>query len=1394
MSVIFFEGFNRTVDPNFWTLTSSSNTSRLPVLYGAGRTGNSSYRVRTADNLVSATQSTMTAKFSPASSTKVYLGYAIDYLATQQYAYGGGAVSGAKTKHLTVYDAIDAELFHVGVRVSSGALVLSLYSSGYAGGATPIDSFIINSTTNTPATSVTLDSNGGRMEGNWNYLEFEIDLFSNTVAARRNGQALYTQNTGVLTVLMPESMPSIGAFRFHGHPSGEYGIDDMYVATSAGNTANTWLGPDTRVYSPAFTAVSTPAEWSNGSSATPINSDDNDSGFISTNVINKVNVFDTSVSPSPSDAVVGCVKLLSVARKVTLDAAYCHVYKHTDDVIYTLSPNFDLTSTAYKRSSAFAVENPATSSPWTLAELDNGKFGVKSVAYVLNAALIPTFDATTATADGFFVQITNYDAAYTWAGTATASGSVVISSIGLVTVTGVAANTSSTATITTTGADAASAGSATVTKTSLNTALTPTFGTITSTATGFTVSITNYDAAYTWAGTSSESGGSVAFTDTGSGTGLATITGVTAGTSSTATITTTKAGYATGSATTSAVTSLNTALTPTFGSTTATAGGFTVQISNYNYNVNYTWAGTATASGTVSVNGTGLVTVTGVAADTSSTATITVTRTGYVTGTATVTKTSLAAALTPTFGSTTETADGFTVPITNYNATYTWAGTATAAGSVAISAGGLATITGVAANTSSTATITTTKANTVGGSATVTATSSLAAALTPTFGTPSPTATGFTVSITNYNSAYTWAGTATASGSVAINGSGLVTVTGVAANTSSTATITTTKSNTVGGSATVTATASLAAALTPTFASATATADGFTAQITNYNALYTWAGTATASGSVVVSGTGLVTVTGVAAATSSTATITTTKSNTVGGSAPTTATSLLAALTPAFGSTTSTSTGFTVQIANYNSSYTWAGTATASGTVAINGTGLVTVTGVAAATSSTATITTTLAGYAGGSATVTATSLLAALTPTFGTPTPTSTGFTAQINNYNIDSNNTLYTWAGTATASGSVSVSGAGLVTVTGVAASTSSTATITTTRAGYTGGSATVTATSTAASISITPNLASPQARSGSMMMSQVTVIFTAANIPSGYSTSWSITGSYPPSISSSSDTTTSPSNGTFTATKSITFMANGGPFDVTCTATNMMGGGSLSASYTGYTIADFSPTFGTPTPTSTGFTAQITNYDAAYTWGSSVTSGSVAISGTGLVTVTGVAANTSSTATITTTRTGYVSGTATVTATSLAPTAPVTFANVYPSNANYSVVNTTATTVTATLTGTTDGRLWLLINVTGTLSYSVTASSEYGYDGGRLYRSASAPAVHISSGIDYTADYAALTNLSGNVSAGVSGQLNSYGTTAVTAGQWLVLRYSKDAADSDYSDNVTATLSIS
>ena len=65
--------------------------------------------------------------------------------------------------------------------------------------------------------------------------------------------------------------------------------------------------------------------------------------------------------------------------------------------------------------------------------------------------LIPEFSAPTSTANGFTAWILNYDASYVWNCAATL-GSVVINSVRQVVVTGLAAETSSTATITTTKA------------------------------------------------------------------------------------------------------------------------------------------------------------------------------------------------------------------------------------------------------------------------------------------------------------------------------------------------------------------------------------------------------------------------------------------------------------------------------------------------------------------------------------------------------------------------------------------------------------------------------------------------------------------------------------------------------------------------------------------------------------------------------------------------------------------------------------------------------------------------------------------------------------------------------------------------------------------------------
>ena len=500
-------------------------------------------------------------------------------------------------------------------------------------------------------------------------------------------------------------------------------------------------------------------------------------------------------------------------------------------------------------------------------------------------ALNPTFGTPISTANGFTVQITNYDPAFAFSGTATANGTVAINGTGLVTVTGVALfGISSTATITTTRFGY-NPGSGTVTGSSTPAlpALNPTFGPPTSTTNGFTVQITNYDPAFTYGGTATASG-RVSINNTG----IVTVIGVAPGTASTAFITVTRFGYNPGFGSITATSINGAAPNPTFGAANSTANGFTVQITNYD-GINYFY-GSSVSNGSVSINSGGLITVTSIAPRTSSTVNITTSRNGYNSGFGTFTGTSgNGVDLIPTFGTPSSTTNGFNVQITNYDSAFNFFGTATANGSVSISGTGLVVVTGVAPGTASTATITTTRTNYNSGTGTIAATSINGAALNSTFGTPSSTANGFTVQIANYNSAsYTYS-SFVFTGSATINGSGLVTVTGIAPSTSSTVFITTNRVGYNSGTGSIAATSSIGTALNPTFGTPSSTTNGFNVQITNFDAAFTYAGTATANGSVSINSTGLVAVTGVAIGTSSTATITTTRSGYNSGSSTVTA-------------------------------------------------------------------------------------------------------------------------------------------------------------------------------------------------------------------------------------------------------------------------------------------------------------------------------------------------------------------------------------------------------------------------------------------------------------------------------------------------------------------------
>jgi hypothetical protein len=246
-------------------------------------------------------------------------------------------------------------------------------------------------------------------------------------------------------------------------------------------------------------------------------------------------------------------------------------------------------------------------------------------------------------------------------------------------------------------------------------ALNPIFSTPISQAAGFTAQVANYISAYTWSVTSSAGTASI------NTAGLITVSGLSAGQAATVTVRTARTGYNSGASTVSgqATPAPNQpALTPTFGVSTKTNGGFYASITNYSSS--YQWSASTTA-GTVSINSSGQVTVTGLTQGQAATVTVRNTRTGYDPGSGNFSSSAIVTSLTPTFGALSSAINGFWIVITNYDPTFTWSITSSQ-GSASVFSNGNLGVSNIGRNTSVRVTVTATK-NGISASASTTGSS-----------------------------------------------------------------------------------------------------------------------------------------------------------------------------------------------------------------------------------------------------------------------------------------------------------------------------------------------------------------------------------------------------------------------------------------------------------------------------------------------------------------------------------------------------------------------------------------------------------------------------------------------------------------------------------------------
>jgi predicted RNA-binding protein with TRAM domain len=395
----------------------------------------------------------------------------------------------------------------------------------------------------------------------------------------------------------------------------------------------------------------------------------------------------------------------------------------------------------------------------------------------LNAGTTVTFSPAVSTAAGFTFDIAGYSSSVAYDLQAS-SGSASADSGGHVTVTGLAAGTSSTITVTASRIGYTTM-SASIPGSALDAGTVPIASTPVRTDDGYTFAITNYSGsvAYDVASTN----GASAVLD---GSGHVTVTGLADGTSSTTTVTATRAGYTTTSASASG-TALSAGTVPIASTPVRTADGYTFDIENHSTSVTYA---VGTTSGSVSVDPSGHVAVTALEAGTSSTTTVTASRAGYSTTTASTSASALEAGTTPLFWPPVQTDDGYTFELTNYSPSVAYTFASTNGASAVIDVFGQVTVTGLAPGAASTTTMTATRTGYTTTSVSVPG-SALNTGATPTFSLPARVADGYTFDITNYSPSVTYDLVA-GRGSATAGPTGHVTVAGLASGTSSTTTVT----------------------------------------------------------------------------------------------------------------------------------------------------------------------------------------------------------------------------------------------------------------------------------------------------------------------------------------------------------------------------------------------------------------------------------------------------------------------------------------------------------------------------------------------------------------------------------------------------------------------------
>jgi hypothetical protein len=249
----------------------------------------------------------------------------------------------------------------------------------------------------------------------------------------------------------------------------------------------------------------------------------------------------------------------------------------------------------------------------------------------IGAGLTPELDNYRSTANGFTVEITNFDSNFDWS-FETESGSAWMPNDGVIEVDDLNVGQGTFLLVHATR-DGYESTTTSFYGQALSAGLVASFGNIQQIAGGFATQITNFNSSFTWVVSSTVGNATI------SDSGLLTVSGLNPGDTADVTISTSSDGYLDATTTYRGVAD-NTALTPSFAQVTRTEHGFSTRV--LNFDLTFAWQ-TQVSAGHVSLDESGNIVVTGLNAGQSATLTVTNSREFYAAGSGTIVGSALGA-------------------------------------------------------------------------------------------------------------------------------------------------------------------------------------------------------------------------------------------------------------------------------------------------------------------------------------------------------------------------------------------------------------------------------------------------------------------------------------------------------------------------------------------------------------------------------------------------------------------------------------------------------------------------------------------------------------------------------------------------------------------------------